>query len=90
MILLVSYDLNGKERPAAYEAVRRAIELKAISIRRPLYSQWLVETNETPDTWSARLSAAADDNDRWLVVRVQAPYQGWLPEEIWEWLRPRT
>jgi hypothetical protein len=90
VVLLISYDLRGRERPAAYDAVRQAIERHAISFRRPLYSQWLVETGEDVDTWSERLGRVADADDRWLVVRVLTPYQGWLPGDIWEWLRQRT
>jgi hypothetical protein len=45
VVLLVSYDLNGRERPSSYSAVRQVIEPNAIDYRRPLYSQWFVETN---------------------------------------------
>jgi hypothetical protein len=89
VVLLISYDLNNHERPSSYTAVRAVIERYAISARKPLYSQWLVETEDAPHTWSDRIRAVADEDDRWLVVRVQRPYQGWLPREIWEWLRPR-
>lgn len=90
MILLISYDLNGRERPAAYETVKKAIESNSISSRRPLYSQWLVETTESPDTWSTRLKGVTDSNDSWFIVRVQRPYQGWLNQDIWDWLNPRV
>jgi len=90
MVLLLSYDLRGKERPENYEAVATAIKGKAISYRRPLYSQWLVETDESPQVWSDLLSSVADEDDGWLVVRVQPPYQGWLASDVWEWLRPRV
>lgn len=90
MILLISYDLNGRERPEAYEAVKKVITSNAISYRKPLYSQWFVETNSTPDAWSMRISEVADEDDNWFVCRVGAERQGWLPEEIWEWLRLRA
>lgn len=51
MILLVSYDLNGHERPSAYTAVRDRIESHAISAKKPLYSQWLIETHDSPAQW---------------------------------------
>jgi hypothetical protein len=89
MVLLISYDLDGHERPSAYQAVKKRIEEAATSLRRPLYSQWLVETASSPDQWVEHLKPVIDSNDKLLVVRVQSPYQGWLPKEIWEWLSPR-
>lgn len=90
LILLISYDLNGHERPRAYEAVRRVIETHAIEARKPLYSQWFVYTDELPDVWSERLGTVADVNDSWFVVPVQRPYQGWLSRELWPWLADRV
>lgn len=90
MVLLISYDLNGRERPSSYAAVKTAIERNAISFRKPLYSQWLVETNSGPDDWVAMLRQVMDSNDSLLVVRVRWPYQGWIAENIWTWLYPRA
>jgi hypothetical protein len=90
VVLLISYDLNGHERPASYARVREIIERKAIDSRRPLYSQWLVETNETAQAWSDALTPAFDRDDKLLVSRIQQPYQGWLPTDVWDWLRPRV
>jgi hypothetical protein len=89
MVLLIIYDLNNHERPSGYQAVRAVIERYAASVRKPLYSQWFVETADDPQTWSERIQAVADPDDSWFVVRVQRPYQGWLPREIWNWLRAR-
>lgn len=89
MILLISYDLNGHERPSAYEEVRKVIENKATGWKKPLYSQWLVETEEDVDTWTEALRTAMDEDDKLFVVRVQRPYQGWLPENTWKWMSPK-
>lgn len=89
MVLLISYDLNQHERPRSYEQVRQLIEANAVSWQKPLYSQWLVETNEGADAWSARIRAVLDENDYLLVVQVRRPYQGWLPRGIWDWLNAR-
>jgi len=88
-VLLISYDLDGHERPSAYKAVKQRIEEGATSFRRPLYSQWLVETTASPDKWFEHLKSVIDSDDRLLIVRVQAPYSGWLEKEIWEWLKMR-
>jgi hypothetical protein len=91
MVLLISYDLNGHERPSAYAAVKQAIEsgAGAGNFKKILYSQWLVDTTDSCDTWSDRIQKVADSNDRWLVMKVTPNYQGWLSKEIWDWLRAR-
>lgn len=88
MVLLVSYDLNKHERPEAYASVKKMIEENAVSYKRPLYSQWLVETNENPKNWSEKMAQVADKDDCWLVVQVQN-YSGWLSGSIWPWLKER-
>lgn len=94
MVHLISYDLNGHERPAAYAEVKKAIESYARDFRRPLFSQWLVETSESPKQWSERLQAVIDGDDKLLIVRVHAGagpgYWGWLPAEIWPWLSAKA
>jgi hypothetical protein len=89
MVLLVSYDLNRHERPESYQAVHELIKRTAISFKRPLYSQWFVETNRDVQTWSDLVGTVADQDDNWFVLQVQRPYQGWLPSAVWEWLRSR-
>jgi len=89
VVLLISYDLNGHERPSAYASVKKKIEDGAKSFRKPLYSQWLVETDASPDAWLEHLKPVIDANDRLFILRVQRPYSGWLDKEIWEWLSPR-
>jgi hypothetical protein len=66
------------------------IERHALDVRRPLYSQWFVETSELPAAWSERLREIAHASDSWFVLRVQAPYQGWLERGIWDWLAARV
>lgn len=89
MVLLISYDLRGHERPSSYQAVHDDIKKNAISFSRPLYSQWFVETHEDVQAWSDLIATVADEDDSWFVVRVTRPYQGWLPSSVWEWLRAR-
>lgn len=90
MVLLISYDLNGHERPSSYQAVRRLIESRARSSWRPLYSQWWVETSESPMAWVDSLQPHLDANDRLFVVPVRPnDYQGLLTHEDWKWLEAR-
>lgn len=90
MVLLISYDLNGHERPEAYEAVKDVITSHASAYIKPLYSQWFVETGESPDTWVGWLKEVTDRGDRLFVLQVQRPYQGLLTNKQWEWLRVRV
>ncbi len=89
MVLLISYDLNGHERPEAYEAVKDVITKNATAYIKPLYSQWFVQTDESVGTWVDWLKEVTDRNDRLFVLKVQRPYQGLLTDKQWEWLRER-
>jgi hypothetical protein len=91
MVYLISYDLDHHARPVAYHLVEKMIMDKSLSFRKPLYSQWFVETNDSIDVWQNRMQGVVDPaNDFWLIVKVQTPYQGLLNKEIWEWLRTRV
>lgn len=89
MVLLISYDLNGHERPEAYEDVKKVITDNSTAYIKPLYSQWFVETDDDPNTWVDWLKEVTDNNDRLFVVKVKRPYQGLLTDKQWEWLRER-
>lgn len=91
-MLLISYDLIGQERPAAYEAVRQYIETHALSSIRPLFSQWLVETSSSPQDWSTAFTSngVIDASDRLFILQVQNPYFGRLGSDDWAWLSARV
>jgi hypothetical protein len=90
MVLLISYDLNGHERPSSYAAVREMIQARSASWARPLYSQWFVDTQESVEVWHQRMKDVTDDNDRWFICVVQNPKQGWLSPKVWAWLDERV
>jgi hypothetical protein len=90
MVLLISYDLKGHERPSAYQDVKRVIENNAIDYKRPLYSQWFVETSASVDTWADRLTKVIDSNDKLFICEVKGHTNGWLPKDVWEWLNARV
>ena len=90
MVLLISYDLNGHERPSAYAAVKEMIEQNSTSSVKPLYSQWFVETDESPAVWHKRMKDVADDNDRWFIDKVTGDYIGMLSTEAVNWLKERV
>lgn len=86
MVHLISYDLNGHERPAAYAKVAKIINDNAQDWMKPLYSQWFVKTELTTEQWIELLAPAFDRGDRAFVVQVQYPYTGWLTEEEHNWI----
>lgn len=88
-VLMISYDLKGKERPEAYNDVKEMIEEEAISCMRPLFSQWFVETEESVQTWHERMKAVTDKDDNWFILRVTKPRKGWLAKGVWTWLKER-
>jgi hypothetical protein len=91
MVLLISYDLDHHARPAAYAAVEKAIKDNAISWKKPLYSQWFVETRSSAEEWNQIIRQAADpNNDYWLIVQVGSHRQGWLKKDVWDWLGARV
>jgi len=89
MVLLISYDLNKHERPEAYAVVKKVIEDNAIDTKRPLYSQWFVETDDSCATWRDRIRNVCDDDDNVLVVKVTKSYAGYISKSIWTWLEAR-
>jgi hypothetical protein len=90
MVLLISYDLNGRERPSSYQRVREVIERNATASIKPLYSQWLVETNSSPTAWTNTLLSVMDLDDRLLIVQItNRSYAGFLDQAVWDWLNAR-
>lgn len=83
-VYVVSYDLNksGQDYDGLYK------ELKSSSSWcRPVDSTWLIYTSESADQLYERISNHIDKNDYAIVIQVRRDYQGWLPEEVWEWIR---
>jgi hypothetical protein len=89
MVLLISYDLNGQERPDSYTRVASKVKEKAVDWRRPLYSQWFVETTQDPASWVEWLKPLLDNNDRLFVDRITSARRGMLPQADWDWLKSK-
>ncbi len=87
MVLLITYDLRkpGKNYQALYN------EIKASGTWwHHLESVWMIETQSTPEAWYNQLAQHLDAGDHLLIIRVQRPFQGWLPQNAWDWLNART
>jgi len=82
-IYAISYDLKkpGQNYDDLYE------ELKSFGgYWHYLDSIWLVSTDLSADQMSERMKIHTDANDFFLIIRVVADYQGWLPKEAWDWI----
>ena len=53
---------------------------------RYLQNVWIVDTDMTVDQMTSKLLEHIHKKDFLLIIGIQAPYQGWLPESAWEWL----
>lgn len=89
MVLVISYDLNGRERPSAYAAVKTASKRDAISTGSLSTRSGLVETNSGPDACVDMLKPVMDANDILLVVQVRRPIKGFLTKSLWDSLNAR-
>lgn len=86
MIYAVNYDLKapGRDYSGLYTAIQGCGEWWHY-----LGSTWLINTTlDAQQIWS-RLSMHVDRNDVVLVIGVSKDYQGWLPQEAWQWINDR-
>lgn len=91
MLLLISYDQEGAQtRGNKHAQLDSAIKQVAPAAGRPMFSQWLVQTDDPVDVWGNRLTPLMDNDDRLLIVRVQGRVNGWLPSSWWEWINARV
>ncbi len=54
-------------------------------------SAWLIQTNWTADDIYNELASFFTQEERLLILEVKptSMYQGWLPQEAWDWIRQR-
>lgn len=87
MMLLISYDLNspGQDYSSLHEEIK-----KAGKWWHYLESTWIISTHYGPNDLASRLRQHLDDNDYLLIIEVCKNYQGWLPDDAWEWLNEQN
>ena len=87
MFYSINYDLKqpGRDYSGLYKAIKSCGESL-----HPLGSTWLVDSNLDADAIWDRISPHVDENDFALVIGVTNDYQGWLPEDAWEWIKSRS
>ena len=54
-----------------------------------LLNVWIVDTDMTVERMSEELIKRLSPEDDLLIIGIQEPYAGWLPEEAWTWLNEK-
>lgn len=91
MIYLINYDLRapGRDYQSLYKAIQNVNWFD--SSWHYLESTWLVSSTllQNANTIALQLLPHIDTNDRLFVVRITPDFDGWLPEDAWQWIRSR-
>ena len=85
MIYSISYDLSqpGRNYDDLYETIK-----STPGWARPMESYWFISTSESVAVWYERLRQVIDENDSIFVVDITGQSrQGWMSEDVWEWLK---
>ena len=85
---LIAYQVR-QTRGRSINAVRGDIEEEIVKFGswwRYFGDVWIVDTEMTVDEMTQTLVNHLDQKDDLLIIGIQGPYQGWLPEDAWKWL----
>lgn len=91
MILLISYDLNGREPADEYHRLAQAIKKHAGegNYAKALLSEWFVDTNLSASEWDQIVVNATDSNDCRMIVEVTESPVGRYFSDAVEWINSR-
>lgn len=91
-VFVVTWSIN-RAKPNYDEARRRFIErLDQYPNARDsgLESVRFLQSNQTADQISGALRQRMDDNDRIFVSKLNSgEHQGWLDQDVWNWINQR-
>jgi hypothetical protein len=91
-VYLVTWDIN-RAKPNYSEARTRFItHLQTYQYKKDagLDSVWFISTSSSANQIDAFLRQRLDDNDRLIVTRlVNGQHQGWLSQDMWDWINAR-
>lgn len=91
-VYLVTWDLNKEKSNYADARARFLSNLKEYDRIKDsdLDSVYFISTDSTADQVSKNLQFGIDDNDRLIVIKFSTGnHQGWLSQEIWDWINNR-
>lgn len=84
-ILSINYDLHQPGQN--YDKLQKILQDLKLGGGRVLYSTWLVTDAMSPEDIYARMKPALDSNDNVLISKITRPYNGWLNQKWWDWIR---
>ena len=91
-VYLVTWDLNRERQNYAQARQNLITHLSKYDHIRDagLDSVWFISSNGTADGLSSDIQTHLDDNDRLVVTKmVVGQQQGWLAQNVWEWISAR-
>ena len=89
-LFLITYDLRqpGRNYTNLYELIK-SIAGEGMW-QHPLESMWIVKLKDSSNAneITDRIREVLDPRDGLFVVDISMrPYQGWLPQSFWEWMK---
>lgn len=85
-ILIITYSLKNK---LDYAPFYDAIKTNAGAWWHYMDSTFIVDTYHSASGFAKFLYPHMDSKDRLLIVKLAKDYEGWLPQEAWDWLNNR-
>ena len=85
MIYLFTYELHPSF-PRNIEPLHAELE-NSLAWCHYMDRTWLIATDEDVGQLNRRISRHLRQSDMWLVVQITLEYDGWLPEEAWDWIQ---
>jgi len=88
MIYLITYN---KALLRNYTPLENTIKQCSLAWWHHLDNTWLIETNLNLNQIYQRLSGCIQPQDRLLIIEIsnQADYEGYLPQEAWNWMNQK-
>jgi len=84
-IYIVTYDLRkpGQNYSDLYQSI------KSYDWCHCLDSTWLIHTSCTAEQVYKKLLSYIDKNDLLLIVEFGSDYQGYMSQEVWDWIKKK-
>jgi hypothetical protein len=87
-VLLITYELKtvGKDYTTFFEQIKKNSD----GWWHYLEGSWMSNTRMSAEGFAKSLFPYMTQSDYLLVIKVDKEFQGWLPNEAWDWLNQRT
>jgi hypothetical protein len=84
-LLIVTLGFRGKQLDI--EVLRQTFA--SVSWARISPNVWIIHTTDTPKTWADKLRLLCGPSDSIFVSELADNDSGWLPQDIWDWIKAR-